>query len=361
MRGVSEDLGMAFVGAFSPRMDDLRKPECRKQLLNFARELVEATGRKRPLPRRTAALPRRTDGAVLRASEPEPAAAASTAPGKRVLVLVDYPESAIGAMARRFAAASRAAGEQVETLGLEDMGIKGGCLGCLKCGQANHCAYEGKDGFIEAYKSKVMGADLLVLAGTIMDRAFSARWKAFFDRSFFNTHQRTLVGKQILVLAAGPLSLLGSLRETLEAYAEWQGANLVDMVSDEAESSGGLDALIDAAAARSTAALAAGAMKPTTFLGVGGMKIFRDDIFDELRIVFKADHRAYTRDGIYDFPQRKRIKRLAIWLGYWITSIPWVHRGVIRILPALMIKQFEPLFARSAVPAKAPRGTGLKA
>src|SRR5208337_903331 len=171
----SEDLGMAFVGSFSPKMDDLRKPECRRQLLNFARELVEAAGMKQPLLRRTAALPR-GDGAVPRASEPAPAAATSTTPGKRVLVLVDYPESAIGAMARRFAAASRAAGEKVETLGLEDMGIRGGCLGCLKCGQANHCAYEGKDGFIEAYKSKVMGADLLVLVGTIKDRALSARW-----------------------------------------------------------------------------------------------------------------------------------------------------------------------------------------
>jgi multimeric flavodoxin WrbA len=355
VRGVSEDLGMAFVGSFSPKMEDLRKPECRRQLLSFARELAEAAGRKLPLPRRTAALPR-LGGAAPRASEPasDPAIPAPT--GKRVLVLVDYPESSIGAMARRFVAASRAAGECVRTLGLEEMGMKGGCLGCLKCGQANHCAYEGKDGFIESFRSEVMGADLLVIAGTIKDRALSARWKAFFDRSFFNTHQRTLVGKQILVLAAGPLSLLGNLRETLQAYVEWQGANLVDLVSDEAESGPRLDALIDAAASRSSAALAAGAMRPATFLGVGGMKIFRDDIYDELRIVFKSDHRAYAREGIYDFPQRKPVKRLAIWLGYWITSIPAVYRGMIRNLPALMVRQFEPLFARSPGPAKPRSG-----
>ena len=75
-------------------------------------------------------------------------------------------------------------------------------------GQANRCAYEGKDGFIERFRNKVMGSDLLVYAGTIK------------DRSFFNTHQGVLRGKQFLVLAAGPLSYLGNLRETLQAYVE---------------------------------------------------------------------------------------------------------------------------------------------
>ncbi|MGA2545771.1 MAG: NAD(P)H-dependent oxidoreductase [Rectinemataceae bacterium] len=359
IRGVSEDLGMAFTASFSPKMDDLKKPECRKQLLSFAEELVGAAEKKLPLPRRTAALPPRGSAAgAPRATEPVSSPKSSPPTGKRVLVLVDYPELAVGAMARRYAAAARSAGENVELLGLEEMGMKGGCLGCLKCGQANHCAYEGKDGFIESFRSKVMTADLLVFAGTIKDRAFSARWKAFFDRSFFNTHQRTLMGKQFLILAAGPLSVLGNLRETLQAYVEWQGGNLVDFVSDEApqgsepSSSHRLDELIDAAAARSGAALAAGAMKPATFLGVGGMKIFRDDIYDELRIVFKADHRAYKKEGVYDFPQRNPIKRFAVWLGYWITSIPAVYRGMIRNFPDFMIMQYKPVFARSGRSAK---------
>ena len=117
--------------------------------------------------------------------------AGSEAGGKKILVLVDYPELAVGAMARRFAGAVSARGTKVEILALEEMGMKGGCLGCLKCGQANRCAYEGKDGFIDAFRSKVQTADLLVFAGTTRDRALSARWKAFLDRAFFNTHQRS--------------------------------------------------------------------------------------------------------------------------------------------------------------------------
>jgi multimeric flavodoxin WrbA len=360
IRGVAEDLGMGFTSSFSPAMGDLNKAECRRQLLAFGLELVDAAAKRLPLPRRTSALPlsrpapRATELAPfdtlaeIAGAATDSSAQPSAWAGKRVLVMVDYPERAIGAMARRFAAAARAGGAQVEILPLEAMGIKGGCLGCLKCGQANHCAYEGKDGFIESFRTKVLPAELLVYAGSIVDRAFSSRWKAFFDRSFFNTHQRVLVDKQFLFLAEGPISALGNLRETLQAYVEWQGGNLLDFLSDEVESTEKLDALIDAAAVRSSAALAAGMKRPASFLGVGGMKIFRDDIYDELRIVFKGDHRAYKKEGVYDFPQRKLLKRLAVWLGYWITSIPGVYRGMIRNFPGFMIMQFRPLFAREA-------------
>ncbi len=76
----------------------------------------------------------------------------------------------------------------VEVLNLNDVDIKGGCLGCIKCGYDNTCAYEGKDGFMEFFNTKVKSADVLVLAGTVQDRYLSSRWKLYFDRSFFNGH-----------------------------------------------------------------------------------------------------------------------------------------------------------------------------
>ncbi|HTX72321.1 MAG TPA: NAD(P)H-dependent oxidoreductase [Rectinemataceae bacterium] len=348
IREVSEDLGMSFAGCFSPKMDDLLNPTNRAQLLAFGRDLADATEKRLSLPRHSAVLPRSWKAPVLDEPAAQPAAATgSTMKGKRVLVLVDYPDRSIGPMARRFAADARGAGAEVELLGLADMGMKGGCMGCLKCGQANQCAWEGKDGFIESFRTKVLPADLLVVAGTIVDRAFSARWKAFLDRSFFNTHQRVLRGKQFLLLASGPLSHLDNFRQTMQAWVEWQGGNLIDMLSDEVGSSTELERIIDASAERAGAALASGTLRPATFLGVGGMKIFRDDIYDGLRIVFKGDHRSYKADGSYDFPTRKPLRMLAIRLGYWITSIPFIYRGMMRDFPAQMIKPYARLFRSS--------------
>ena len=348
IREVSEDLGMAFTGSFSPKMDDLRKGECRRQLLVFAQGLARAAEERLPMSRRSAPLPMHKPPL---ASVPEGAGiadgnAGSEAGGKKTLVLVDYPELAVGAMARRFAGAVSARGTKVEILALEEMGMKGGCLGCLKCGQANRCAYEGKDGFIDAFRSKVATADLLVFAGTTRDRALSARWKAFLDRAFFNTHQAVLRGKQFLFIVSGPLSRLDNLRQTLTGYVEWQGGNLVDFVSDEVDTGPELDAL----PGRRGGTLRHGA------------RLWRDEArhlprrgrHEDLprRYLRRASNRlqggpsGLQAGRIYDFPQRHPLKRIAVWLGYWITSIPAVYRGMIRDFPAFMIMPYKSIFAK---------------
>ena len=116
---------------------------------------------------------------------------------------------------------------------LYDLDIKGGCQGCLRCGSEYKCAYTGKDGFIEFYNSVLVPADIIVFAGSITCRQLSWKWREFFDRSFFNTHTPSLVGKQFAFLVSGPLSLLPELRETYEAWTELQLSNLVAFISDE--------------------------------------------------------------------------------------------------------------------------------
>ena len=44
---------------------------------------------------------------------------------------------------------------------------------------------------------------------------------------------------------------------------------------------------------------------PKNFYGVGGLKIFRDLIF-EMQGMMREDHRFYKKHGFYDFPQKKR-------------------------------------------------------
>ncbi len=45
-------------------------------------------------------------------------------------------------------------------------------------------------------------------------------------------------------------------------------------------------------------------------VGVGGTKIFRDDIFGGLKFPFRNDHIIYKRDGHYDFPHKFRKSRI---------------------------------------------------
>ena len=296
LRAVSEDLGMSFAGAFSPDMFDIMKEEERARLLLFAEETLETIEKRRPVTREFAPL---TIGGF--DYDPSPARGSVDPAGKKVLVLADGAKKGnLGAMIRRFAG-SFAAG--VEVADIAELDMRGGCLGCIKCGFDNICAYEGSDGYIDFYKEKVKKADMVVFCGEIRDRYLSARWKRFFDRGFFNTHMPMLSGKQMAFIISGPLRQIPNLREILTAFAEWQNANIVDFVTDEDADSRAIDAQLSALAERLVGAERRGYIRPAGFLGVGGMKIFRDDIWGRLRFVFQADHRYYEANGLYDFPQ----------------------------------------------------------
>ena len=41
-----------------------------------------------------------------------------------------------------------------------------------------------------------------------------------------------------------------------------------------------------------------------TFLGKGGKKVLRDEIWASMRFLFPLDHQYYKRHGLYDFPKR---------------------------------------------------------
>ena len=46
-------------------------------------------------------------------------------------------------------------------------------------------------------------------------------------------------------------------------------------------------------------------LPPRTFYGVGGMKVFRDLIY-QMRGLMREDHRFYKVHGFYDFPQKRK-------------------------------------------------------
>jgi multimeric flavodoxin WrbA len=320
MRSVCEDLGQRFVGSYSAQMHDLTKAEERRRLELFAGDFFTAITGGTEFPRLSTALPR---ASALRYRPGTPLRRAATS-GRKIVILSDMRpgQKNLQGMVERLRDAWDGA---VQVINLHDLDIKGGCQGCLRCGAGYRCAYTGKDGFIDFYNDVLRPADIIIFTGEIVNRQLSWKWREFFDRSFFNTHTPSLVGKQMAFIVSGPLSLVPELRETYEGWVELQQSHLVSFVSDEGESSDILDSTLQGLAGRLVQFSVSGYIKPRTFLGVAGMKIFRDDIWAQLKVVFRADHKAYKRLGYYDFPQRRVIRRLLMGLAWVVTGLPFIR------------------------------------
>jgi multimeric flavodoxin WrbA len=321
MHAICDDLGMRFVGSFSADMRDLLREEGRQQLAQFGQEFLSAIQGQAPTQRRYAPLIYRDF-----VYQPSLPAAQALTQGKKVVILHDEndPQSNLGRMITRCRSAFEG---EVTVVNLHDLDIKSSCVGCLECASAYHCIFEGKDAYVDFYRSTVMTADVLVYAGRMVDRYLSAHWKTFFDRFFFNTHTPVLTGKQVAFLISGPFSQVPDLMEIFHGFFDFQGANIAGVVCDESGSSEDLDRLIDALAGRTIEYSLQGVSRPQTFLGVGGMKIFRDDVYGRLRMIFIADHRAYQRLGIYKtFPQASVMNKLLNSLVTPVVNLPPIRR-----------------------------------
>ena len=332
IHAICDDLQMKYTGAYSASMYDLMKKQERKRWLAFAKNFFDSVSRKIPVPR---VYP--TMSAPNFVYDQGPAPANVDLRGKRILVMTDGQDKTgnVNAMISSFTGNFRA---NVEAVNLMDINIKGGCLGCCKCGLDNVCEYEGKDDFIDFYNQKVKKADIIVFAGAISDRYLSAKWKTYFDRSFYNTHIPTLIGKQIAFLISGPLGQIPNLRQILETYAEFQEANMAGIITDEAGNSREIDQLLAELAGTLVRLSADDYTPPVTFLGVGGRKVFRDEVYGMLRFVFQADHRYYKSHGLYDFPQKNyKIRRMNLMMTL-LTKIPPFRKKFLKIMKDEMVK-----------------------
>jgi len=84
-----------------------------------------------------------------------------------------------------------------------------------------------------------------------------------------------------------------------------------------------------------------GYIRPSTFLGVGGTKIFRDDIWGRLRFPFRADHIAYKQLGVYDFPQNNYKNRIQNTFMSLLSKIPAFRKEVNKRMKEEMIKPLQ--------------------
>ena len=303
LNAISDDLGMNYVGAYSAEMFDLLKEQEQDRLMFFWQNFLHAVEERRPTQRSYSSVStQKTD------YKPGNIDQKISTGGRNILVIADAEESDTNLrnMVRRFCDCFT---EPVEVVNLHEIKIRGGCLGCIQCSFDNVCVYRDADDVHGVYR-KMTAADVVIHAGIIKDRFFSARWKTLIDRGFFNNHVPILAGKQIGYLVSGPLSQLPNLRDVFEACAEIGQTNITGIVTDECHDSQELDRLLDEFAHRTVACAEAGYVRPMTFLGKGGKKILRDEIWAGIRFVFPLDHQYYKRHGLYDFPKRSLKTRI---------------------------------------------------
>ncbi|MFT5701167.1 MAG: hypothetical protein ACI8ZB_004056 [Desulforhopalus sp.] len=322
INAISDDLEMKFAGGFSADMFDLLEEKERTRLSLFAEHLFytiennELTSRNfRPLIHSSFEYVPGDVQTKIGVGSP------------KVVVLTDSKDEGtnLGRMLRQFTGTFSG---EVEMIDLNEVDIKGGCLGCIQCGYDNSCQYGDKDGYVEFFNTKVMSANILVLAGSTKDRYLSSRWKLFFDRSFFNTHIPVMKDKQLGFIISGPLSQNPNLRQALEGFFEVQQASIVDFVTDECGDSAEIDALLLSLAERLIRYANDGYVKPASFLGVGGSKVFRDVIYGRLRFPFRADHNFYKKNGWYDFPQKDYKSRITNSMMLLLNRMPSMRKEI---------------------------------
>jgi multimeric flavodoxin WrbA len=314
MRAVCEDLNMKYAEALSLDLVDLMKKSERENLTTFAENFFEAIEKGFATSRLFK--PLTFSDFVYQPSLPENKIDTK---GKKVVVLTDaYDNNAnLGKMIDRF---KQSFANEIEVIDLNDIDIRGGCLGCMRCGYDYN--FVQKDGFTEFYNNRVKTADIIVFAGEVKGRYLSSKWKVFYDRAFFWNHTPSLVGKQLGYIISGPLSQTPNLIQILEASTARQDANHVDIITDECGHSSELDAQLQSFAERVVSYSEKGYIRTQNFLGVGGHKVFRDNIWGRLRMIWQADHRYFKKNGKYDFPQKDYKIRIFNPIMMLLTKIP---------------------------------------
>ena len=237
---------------------------------------------------------------------------------KKAVIVADLlPEdTALKAMIDRFKAVFP---YECDVINIEDFPFQGGCLSCFNCAATGKCVY--KDGFDDFLRNTIHKHDAILYAFRIKDHSMGSRFKMYDDRQFCNGHRTVTMGTPFGYLVAGKYSKEENLRLRLEARAQVGGNFLAGVATDEFDANKDIDKL----AATVAYAMEKQYTPPQNFLGVGGMKIFRDLIY-LMRGLMRADHKFFKSHGQYDFPQKKWKTSWMMYLVGWLMNNPTMKK-----------------------------------
>ncbi len=291
------DLGLKYIRGLSADMDDLLTDKGQKDALDFfnyvcwsvENDYYETIPEEMPKPANiSVTVPECTEEKV-----------------GDVVIVTDCEEDNVQleSMIDRFRAVLPL---KTRIVNIREYAFSGGCLGCFNCAVSGKCVY--KDGFDEYLRNNIQTAQAIVYAFTIKDHSMGARFKMYDDRQFCNGHRTVTMGMPFGYLVSGNYSKEMNLQTIIEGRAQVGGNFLAGVATDEVDT----NAEIDKMAEKLVYALKYKYVPPQNFLGIGGMKIFRDLIW-QMQGMMRADHKFYKAHNQYDFPQKKKGRMIAMY------------------------------------------------
>lgn len=309
----AQEMGMHFIRGLSADMDDLTTEKGRTEAENWWKYLLWSVEKGYFEP-------------YFPAGDPTPPVPV-TVPEERfegkkgdVVIIADLrPEDTqLAGMVSRFRSQLPYA---TRVVNIREYPFNGGCLGCFRCAVSGKCVH--KDRFDDFLRKEIQTADAMVYAFSIRDHSMGARFKMYDDRQFCNGHRTVTIGMPVGYLISGNLSKEENLRTIIDGRAQVGSNILSGTATDELDTDAAIDRLCDSL----TYALEHKNTGPQNFYGIGGMKIFRDLIY-QMRGFMRADHKFFKSHGQYDFPQKKWPQSLAMYLVGAMIANPKLHNKI---------------------------------
>lgn len=282
-----QDMGLKYLGGFSADMEDLLTKKGQREAISFWRMILwkQSQNIYEMAPQRAAKAVPLYQRSLRETKKRE---------GKETVIVTCLSEEDTS-LANMIADFRAAYPYRTRVVNMNEYPLAGGCLGCFRCAVTGKCIY--RDGFDDFLRKEIQTGAAIVCAFTVQDHSMGSRMKMYDDRQFCNGHRTVTMGMPFGYLVNGNLEDEPNLKMIIEGRAQVGGNYLAGVATDAA----GIEDLAKTLAY----VLKHRVQTPPMFLGVGGMKIFRDLIW-VMQGMMKADHQFYKKHGIYDFPQKQR-------------------------------------------------------
>lgn len=328
---ISESLGMKYIQGHTADMDDLLKEEGRKQLIDFFKEIKTVISNKEIITKKfnECIHSKNTYKAVNKSHK--------KIKSNYKIILFYNGESAGENLMNMIDTYDKNLEYEIDKIDLSKIKIIGGCIGCVKCAFTGHCFY--KDDFESFHRNNFASADMIIYASDIRNHWMDPIFKLLIDRSFYNGHRISLAGKGVAYIFSGPLRKEPNIDIVIQGRAEVAKMYLVDIVTDEDFQDITTKKISDFCL-KTKRFLEHKPSRTPSFLGVGGMKIFRDLVY-EMRNIMIEDHKFYKKEKLYDFPKKRILLNGVIYFPMKFMKTEKVFKKISPKLSTLMISRYR--------------------